>query len=89
MRRWARVHDCMLTGAVAFKALHRGPAVFGEVGDGGAALETCSFLSEEGHSIVKEFVPEGSTPFKGMGFVMLRAVLVRVVVGCGKISFVH
>ena len=64
------MHDCIVTGAVAFKALHRGPAVFGKVGDGGAALETCSFLSEEALSIIKGFVPEGSTPFKGMGLVM-------------------
>ena len=64
------MHGCIMTGAVAFKAHHRGPAVFGKVGAGGTALETYSFLFEEGLSIIEEFVPECSTPFKGMGFVM-------------------
>ena len=64
------MHGCIMTGAVAFKALHREPVVFGKVRDGGAALKTYSFLSEEGLSIVEEFIPECSTPFKGMGFVM-------------------
>lgn len=83
------MHDCFMACTFALGALYCGSAVLSEMSVRGTALETDSFLFEEGLSFIEQFVPECPAFIEWVGLIVQRAVLIKVLAGGCNISFIY
>lgn len=83
------MHYCFVACTFTVGALYCGFAVLSEMSVRGTALETDSFLFEEGLSFMEQFVPERPAFIEWVGLIVQRAVAFKVLVGGCNISFIN